>query len=332
MLVVTAVFGLLIARQLYLSRGLPHAQFADKKLRILTYSTFVGASGPGGAILDRFKKEHGCELEVLTAGDAGLLLERLKISQASVPFDVVLGLDQLLLDEARGLGPWKSVQFSHEGWHEEALTGGSDPFVPFDWSPMTFVYRQGEVEPPQTFAELLNPRFAGQFALQDPRSSSPGLQFYNWVRSVENEKTVDFLTQFKPNVQSVSPSWAFSYGLFKKNQAKFVFSYVTSLAFHWGLEHDENYRVLSFPEGHPVQIEYLAVPAGCRECELAQDFARTMLEPWAQKLIMEKNFMFPVIKGLEAGTVFERLPELKIRPPTNLKSKDLSDWEKVFKH
>lgn len=142
---------------------------------------------------------------------------------------------------------------------------------------------------------------------------------------------MEFLTALKANVASISPSWAFSYGLFKKKQAQLVFSYLTSLAFHWGIEHDRSYQVVSFPEGHPVQIEYVGVPANCRECELAEEFVRVLLRPAAQGTIMQKNFMFPVVKGLDASTIFAELPHLKTRVEANLESKDFSDWDKAFK-
>ncbi len=314
---VCLVFVLLFGRQVYLGRGLPRAQFSDKKIRVLTYSTFIGSSGPGREIVDRFKKAHGCDVEVVTSGDAGLLLERLRMAQASTPFDVVIGLDQMMLEDARNKSKWKRVE--------------DKEFVAFDWSPMTFVYRKGAIEPPKTFDELLDPRFKGRIALQDPRSSSPGVQFYNWVGALKDDGTADYLAKLQPNVQSVSPSWAFSYGLFKKQQADLVFSYVTSLAFHWGVEKDRSYQVVAFAQGHPIQTEFAAVPEGCRECELAHDFVVSLVQADAQKAIMEKNFMFPVLRGVEQGTIFAELPQLKTYE-TPSKMRNLSDWDKVFKH
>lgn len=200
--------------------------------------------------------------------------------------------------------------------------------MPYDWSPLSFVYRKSDEPVPQAFDELADPRFAKQFALQDPRSSTPGMQFYHWVKAVKGAQSQAFLKKFKPNVNSISPSWAFSYGLFKKEQTRFVFSYLTSLAFHWGVENNRDYRVLIFSEGHPVQVEFMAVPKSCRECALAEDFVRGLLTPEAQKIIMEKNFMLPVIDGLEEGTVFAELPVLKTVPTPA--DKDLSDWNKIF--
>jgi thiamine transport system substrate-binding protein len=329
-LFVSLVFGLFFARAAYRARYLPREQFTEHKLRVLTYSTFVGASGPGSAIVGRFQSENDCKVEILTAGDAGLLLERLKLAQAGgVPFDVVLGLDQLMLDDASERFEWHAIDPGKPDLKPEMATHLRKNFVPFDFSPLSFIYRQGGVVPPANFNDLLSSRYVNGFALQDPRSSSPGMQFFNWVKTVEGRGTVEFLQRFKPNVQSIAPSWSFSYGLFKKKQALFVFSYLTSLAFHWGTENEKQYQVVQLAEGHPLQIEYAAIPADCRECALADRFVKALLTADVQKEIMQKNFMFPVLKGLEAGTVFAELPKLKIIE-TAL-DKDLSEWDQVFK-
>lgn len=329
---VALIFGFLIARQLILSRGIPREKFAPKKIRVLTYSYFNSPSGPGPAIFGRFKKEHGCEVEVQAVSDAGLILERLRIAELKNPFDVVIGIDQFQLPAARAQTEWRPVAVDRSQWRDEANDPGTAPFVPIDWSPMSFVYRKGEIGPPIKFRDLLDPRFNKKIALQNPRASSPGLQFLNWVKSIEGENTVRFLSELKPNVQSVSPSWAFSYGLFKNQQVSLVFSYLSSLAFHWGVERDQQYQVVSFPEGHPLQVEYASVPKNCRECGLGEDLVRTLLEPWAQKLILEKNFMFPVLRGAESGTMMDHLPALKIRPIDSSAGRDFKEWDQVFQN
>ncbi len=326
---VALVFSLIFARQRYMSRNLPRAQFETKKIRLLTYATFVSANGPGPQIIKMFKEKYGADVEVVASGDAGLLLERLKLSEASVPFDVVLGVDQLMVADAESQFQWKEMFYGNSGRHPVLSEYTSAHFVPIDWSPLTFIFRKGDFPVPEKFDDLLNPAHKKQFAIQDPRASSPGLQFFQWVKTVEGVRTSNWLEQFKPNVNSISPSWAFSYGLFKKEQTRFVFSYLTSLAFHWGVEKKRDYRFLSLKEGHPVQVEYVAVPAKCGECDLAEKFVALLLQPEAQKLIMEKNFMLPVIKGLEEGTIFGELPQVKtIRTGTG---KDLSEWDEVFK-
>ncbi|MBX3021026.1 MAG: thiamine ABC transporter substrate-binding protein [Bdellovibrionales bacterium] len=325
---VSLVFGLLVARTMVDSRDLPREMFIEKKLRVLTYGTFVGPTGPGGEILKRFEKDKNIKIEVVSSADAGLLLERLKLTQAGNPVDVVIGLDQLLIEEAQQKFEWQPIVADKSKWHKAAAQASSDHFVAFDWSPLTFVYRKSAAEVPKTFDDLTAPAYPKQFALQDPRTSTPGIQFFHWVKALKGAGTLTWLEKFKPNVNSVSPTWAFSYGLFKKEQTRFVFSYLTSLAFHWGDEKNRDFDVLSFPQGHPVQVELAAIPKDCRECELAQDLVRSLHEEWAQRLIMTKNYMFPVIEGLEKGSIFAELPQLKtISTETG---KNLSEWDKVF--
>jgi thiamine transport system substrate-binding protein len=327
---VSLVFAFLFARQMNMSRNLPHEQFATKKFRILTYGTFVSATGPGGRLFDDFKKSKGCDIEVVTVSDAGLLLERLKLSRD--PIDLVIGFDQLSVPRAAAEVKWKPIP-AFEHLHKEVLLHGmSADFLPYDWSPMTFIFRDGTTPPPQNFSDLLDARFKNKFVLEDPRASSPGRQFFNWVKSVKGGDTAAFLEKFKPNVQSVAPSWSFAYGIFEKRQAEFVFSYLTSLAYHWGTDHDKSFHAVSLSEGHPVQVEYAAVPESCQQCGLAQDFLAFMMEAPSQKTIMERNYMLPAITGIEEGTVFAELPTLTLRPTLHSESKDLNEWDQVFKH
>lgn len=333
-LAVSLVFGLLFAREMLNGNKLPRAEMTDRKLRILTYSTFVGPMGPGPEIFNTFKKQNNCDIDVVSVNDAGLLLERLKLAPASQPFDLVIGLDQYLLGEAAAQFQWKALSVANPGeLHSEAVAFGTSPFIPYDWSPLGFIYRQGEVEPPREMKDLLKESYKGKIALQDPRASSPGLQFLNWVRDVQGAKTPEYLQALKPSVQSVSPSWSFSYGLFMKNQASLVFTYLTSLVYHWENEKDLRFQMASFKEGHPVQVEYAAVTANCRDCALAEALVLSLLDSQNQKIIMKRNFMFPVVKGIESTEeVFKKLPPLKTRATSNSMGKDLNDWDKVFKH
>ncbi len=324
---VGALGALLFMREVMRNRDFDRSGFTLKKLRVLTYSTFVSTNGPGGDLIRKFQQFCQCKVDVTSVSDAGLLLERVKVSSGGAPFDLVIGLDQNMLEQAKKFA-WREMDASEIQFRPEieAFRKG-DEFLPFDWSPLTFVYRKSEEPVPQNLADLMNPRYKGQFLLQDPRASSPGLQFYNWILTLVDEPD-RFLAEIKSNVHSVSPSWAFAYGQFQKKQGRFVFSYLTSLAFHWGVENDRSYDVLRFSEGHPVQVEYAAIPADCRNCELAVQFTEMMLTTEGQTVIMNKNFMLPVLKGVEEGTVYAELPQLKTIP-TKL-GEDLWHWDQVF--
>jgi ABC-type thiamine transport system substrate-binding protein len=118
----SAVFALLFARQLRLSRGLPHESYAEKSLKLLTYSSFVSANGPGPSLIKEFEKTCGCKVDVIAVSDAGLLLERLKVGGA----DLVVGLDQLLLPAARQDFAWQSLEAEDTDWEEPVAKLATD--------------------------------------------------------------------------------------------------------------------------------------------------------------------------------------------------------------
>jgi hypothetical protein len=56
-----------------------------------------------------------------------------------------------------------------------------------------------------------------------------------------------------------------------------------------------------------------------------------MLTPEAQKLIMLKNFMLPVLPDVEKGTIYAELPKLKTLEASHSSTADFHDWDEVFK-
>lgn len=281
---------------------------SSSTLKVLTYSSFANSWGPGPEIAKRFEEETKVKVEFQDAGDAGLILKKM----ALLPTDVVIGLDQLMLPQAREEQKWRDIAIKlPEGrsavWQERE-------FVPFDWGAMTFVYREGEINPPQSLQDLLDPRFAKSLSLQDPRTSTPGLQFFFWVlEEFGEEGGFSFLQQLKPNIRSVSSNWSSAYGLFTKREAKLAFSYLTSPLYHALEEKDSSYQASVFPGGHPVQVEYVGVPEICQNCGGASLFVEFLLRVDIQKIIMQKNFMFPANSAALEGTPFQNLPAFEVK-------------------
>lgn len=300
--------------------------YTGRSLRILSYSSFVGSTGPGPELLQDFKALCNCEIEILTAGDAGLLLERLRLSKSAAPFDLVIGLDQLTLPAAEKELGWRDIMLEGVDWAPPVAKYVTPHFVPYDWAPLTFIYRKGEIDPPTSLRDLTAPRFAGKIAIQDPRVSSPGRQMLQWMVSSNTGSEEQYFDKLRPNIHSVSQSWSFSYGLFKKKQSALVFSYLTSLVYHWDVEGEDKYQAAVFADGHPYQVEFVAIPDFCKECELARDFVKFMLSKKGQDKIATKNFMMPAIATLPKS--FQRLPQLKLVEPA--KEADLHSWMNVF--
>lgn len=308
-------------------------------LRVMTYSSFIQKWGAGPEIAKRFKEETGLTIEWINAGNAGLIIERLKFKKDRDQPDMVLGLDQFSIHEARKNFQWTNMQSEQEGVQKSLLPEGAYffDFLAYDWGPMTFIYKKGEVEPPESLEDLVDERFKNKLILQDPRMSSPGLQFFLWVLTdMGEEQGFLFLEKLKDNIKVMSPSWSSSYSIFKMEQPTTVFSYFTSPFFHQIEEKDENFAAMSFKTPHPIQVEFAGIPDFCINCEGAKKLAQFLLRKDIQKILMKKNYMFPVEGQALEGSPFKVPTGVKYyRPIESLslikrKRELVNRWKKVF--
>lgn len=301
-------------------------------LRVFGSSSFIASWGPGPALKANFESVCNCRVEYFDGADSTLLLQRIKSEGLSSGADLVFGLDQYDLENAQKVVSWNSVTVDSNGWYENVKSYlGKTALVPYNWSPMAFIFRASQnPELPNKFEDLLEPRFKQMIALQDPRTSSPGLQFLMWLIAVKGEdQAFQFLRQLNTQLQSYSPGWSASYGLFQKNQVLTTFSYVTSPIYHEIEESSKDYVIADFQSGHPVQVEFMGIPSNCKQCDLAQKFASMVLSPQGQKIIMEKNFMLPVLSSVTSGTAFEQVKKVKLLE--NQVIVDLAERERILK-
>ncbi len=290
-----------------------------KMIRVYTYSSFASSWGPGAELAKKFEKRFNVKVIFVNVGEAGLLVERVKLDSSQKKVDVVLGLDQLLLSEAQEKLNWEKIKLKKIEWDKDFLNFTSTPveegrFVPIDWAPLSFIARQRDnLSMIDGFEGLLAEGLERGIGLQDPRTSTVGLQFLFWVMATKGENEGFFyLKKLFHNIHSVSPSWGKSYGLFQKGNLKTVLSYFTSPIYHWKEDNRRDYHPIVFKEGHIVQLEYAAISRETKNLELSQSFIRYLLTQEAQKIIMERNFMFPVIDGVRRGTLFDELPNVKL--------------------
>ena len=108
----------------------------------------------------------------------------MKLEGQSTKADIVLGLDTNLTAEAKATG-----LFMPAGIDQSQLTvpGGwsDDTFVPFDYGYFAVVYDTEKVPtPPKSLAELVDGDPNMKIAIEDPRTSTPGLGLVLWVKAV----------------------------------------------------------------------------------------------------------------------------------------------------
>lgn len=278
----------------------------EKDLVVYSYSSFVSPWGPGPVIQDLYYQKTGRRVQFVDAGDGRSLLKKLEIEKYK-NVDIILGLDQYTLQE---VSPKHLLDLSFEDIekHELPLSYDKGKAIPYDWAPLGFSYRGELKNKPRSLKEFFS-SLKGKVVLMDPRTSTPGLHWLSWIGSYDFNIVNSVITNSKQFL--VMPSWTTSYALFKKGEVDFVFTYQTSRLYHLIEENVKDYHFLIFEEGHPVQIEYVAVLANSSYPERAKNFIHFLLTKEVQSIIMKKNYMLPVVKGVVENTEFETLKKIE---------------------
>jgi thiamine transport system substrate-binding protein len=268
---------------------------AAEKLIVYTYESFTAEWGPGPQVKKAFEAECGCEVDFVSVADGVALLNRVKLEGASTKADVVLGLDTNLTAEAKATG----LFVPHGAVSDVNVPGGwsDDTFVPYDYGYFAVVYDTEKLKnPPTSLKELIEGDPTQKIAIQDPRTSTPGLGLLLWVRSVYGDEAPEAWAKLKGRVLTVTPGWSEAYGLFTKGEAPMVLSYTTSPAYHMIAEKTDRYQAAAFSEGHYLQIEVAGVTTTGAKNPLSEKFMAFMTGPKFQDAIPETQWMYPAGK------------------------------------
>lgn len=259
-------------------------------LTVLTYDSFVAEWGPGPAIEKGFEATCGCDLQWQASGDAGTLLARMQLEGAGTDVDVVVGLDQHLLPQARATGMFAPAGVTAS--YDLPVAWTDDTFLPFDWGQFAFVSTV-DVDAPASLAALADSDL--KVVIQDPRSSTPGLGLALWVQAAYGPEATNLWQRLSDNVLTVTPGWSEAYSLFLAGEADAVLSYTTSPAYHIAAEQDETKLAWAFDEGHPLQIEVAALVGSSDNADLGRAFLTYLLSNEAQSVLPTTNWMFPAV-------------------------------------
>ena len=272
---------------------LASAAWAQDQLTVYTYESFTADWGPGPVVEKAFEDECGCDIRFVSVADGVALLNRVRLEGSGTRADIVLGLDNNLLHEAKNTG-----LFAPHGTDTSRIEipGGfsDDVFVPYDYSYFAFVYDKEAMDaPPTSLAALVDADSELKIVIQDPRTSTPGLGLLLWIKAVYGDESASAWKKLQDKVLTVTPGWSEAYGLFTSGEAPMVLSYTTSPAYHLIEEDSERYAAAAFADGHYLQVEVAAQTVRGAENPLARQFLEFMQGPGFQDVIGQTNWMFP---------------------------------------
>lgn len=267
----------------------------DNTLTVYTYSSFASDWGPGPTIKKAFEAQCDCTIDFVALDDGVSILNRVRLEGKNTKADVLLGLDNNLMTEAKktGLLAEHNINTSKvilpNGWTDKT-------FVPYDYGYFAFVYDSEKLaNPPKSLAELVK-RDDISVIYQDPRTSTPGQGLMLWMKSVYGDKAPAAWQQLAKNTVTVTKGWSEAYNMFLKGESDMVLSYTTSPAYHIIAEKDAKYKAANFSEGHYMQVEVAAKLKAAKNPKLADQFMAFILSDDFQSAMPTGNWMYPVTK------------------------------------
>ncbi|WP_274061544.1 thiamine ABC transporter substrate binding subunit [Vibrio parahaemolyticus] len=308
---------------------------AENTLTIYTYDSFAADWGPGPKIEQAFEAKCGCDVNFVALDDGVSILNRLRLEGGNSKADIVLGLDNNLMAEAKktGLLTEHNVDTANtvlpDGWSDTT-------FVPYDYGYFAFVYNKEKLaNPPKSMKELVETRDDLKVIYQDPRTSTPGQGLMLWMKSIYGDDVTQAWQKLASKTVTVTKGWSEAYSMFLNGESDLVLSYTTSPAYHLIAENDSKFATANFAEGHYMQVEVAAKVKGSKNSELADQFMNFILSDEFQSAMPTGNWMYPVTdvelpKGFETLNVPSKSLSFSADEVAKMRKSWIREWQSAL--
>ncbi len=308
---------------------------AENTLTIYTYDSFAADWGPGPKIEQAFEAKCGCDVNFVALDDGVSILNRLRLEGGNSKADIVLGLDNNLMAEAKKTG--LLTEHNVDTANTVLPNGWSDTtFVPYDYGYFAFVYNKDKLaNPPKSMKELVETRDDLKVIYQDPRTSTPGQGLMLWMKSIYGDDVTHAWQKLTSKTVTVTKGWSEAYSMFLNGESDLVLSYTTSPAYHLIAENDSKFATANFAEGHYMQVEVAAKVKGTKNSELADQFMNFILSDEFQSAMPTGNWMYPVTdvelpKGFETLSVPSKSLSFSADEVAKMRKSWIREWQSAL--
>ncbi|TOP79688.1 thiamine ABC transporter substrate binding subunit [Vibrio parahaemolyticus] len=308
---------------------------AENTLTIYTYDSFAADWGPGPKIEQAFEVKCGCDVNFVALDDGVSILNRLRLEGGNSKADIVLGLDNNLMAEAKKTG--LLTEHNVDTANTVLPNGWSDTtFVPYDYGYFAFVYNKEKLaNPPKSMKELVETRDDLKVIYQDPRTSTPGQGLMLWMKSIYGDDVTQAWQKLASKTVTVTKGWSEAYSMFLNGESDLVLSYTTSPAYHLIAENDSKFATANFSEGHYMQVEVAAKVKGSKNSELADKFMDFILSDEFQSAMPTGNWMYPVTdvelpKGFETLSVPSKSLSFSADEVAKMRKSWIREWQSAL--
>jgi thiamine transport system substrate-binding protein len=301
-----------------------------RTVRLMTHDSFDISED----VLNAFESQHSARVEILKAGDAGVVLNQAILSKDNPLADVLYGVDNTLLSralEADILVAYESPALEEIPDHLEL--DDQHRALPVDYGDVCLNYdkawfESAGVEPPTELEDLTEADYEGLTVVQNPATSSPGLAFMLATIGHFGETGaatwLDYWADLRDNDVLVTDGWSvayyeqFTYGSGGSGDRPIVVSYASSppVEVHFS---DEPFE--EAPTGVVVgdgscfrQVEFVGILRGAQNPDMAREWIDFMLSETFQEDIPLHMFVFPANESAELPEVFTKFAIIPDNP------------------
>jgi thiamine transport system substrate-binding protein len=271
---------ILVASSLLLAGCAPAEQTATK-VTLVAHDSFAISDES----IAEFEAASGFELEIIRAGDAGSLTNRLVLTKDSPIADLVFGIDNTF----RGIAD------------ENGIIEGD--LVPVDYADVCFNYdrvwfEKRGITPPATWRDLTKPAYNSLTVVTNPLSSSPGLAFLATTVAAFGEPSFEqYWKELRDNGLMVAAGWEEAYftyfsGSSGNGEYPIVLSYSSSPAAE--IREDGKSQTAALLDECFRQTEFVGTIAGASNPEGAKALVEFLLSQSFQNTMPGLMYVYPV--------------------------------------
>jgi thiamine transport system substrate-binding protein len=271
----------ILAASSLLLAGCAPADQAATKVTLVAHDSFAISDES----ITEFQEASGFELEIIRAGDAGSLTNRLVLTKDSPIADVVFGIDNTF----RGIAD------------ENGIIEGD--LVPVDYADVCFNYdrvwfEERSITPPVSWRDLTKPAYNNLTVVTNPLSSSPGLAFLATTVAAFGEPGFEqYWKELRDNGVMVAAGWEEAYftyfsGSSGNGEYPIVLSYSSSPAAE--IREDGKSQTAALLDECFRQTEFVGTLTGAKNPDGAKALVEFLLSESFQNTMPGLMYVYPV--------------------------------------
>ena len=252
-----------------------------------------------------FKEKTGVDIKYISIDG---IISRLKLEKNNPKADIVVGLTSLQGEIAKK----ENHLVKYEPKNKDDIKNDfyiidKDYYVTsFDYGYLAINYNKEKIStPPKNIEEL--GKISKELIAINPMTSSTGEEALLWSIALCGDKWEEFWEKIKPSIYVSEPGWSEAFSKFSTREAPMMIGYATSNIFFSQDKDQQKFDSFYLEEGAYMYLEGAALVNKKEIKEGAKLFMEEILSDDFQKLVVSKNYMFPVT-GIDLGEDFKSVP------------------------